>query len=133
MVLRETSRPKRGLLPQVTPLLALLILGALAWQLASVLLQLFGAAVIAILLRALSDPITRRTPLPAPASLALVVLSVFALVGGIGTAFGFQITAETNEILDRLPAAWGWLQSSPPPQPAATSFRTSTSPRSSRA
>ena len=71
------------------------------------LLLLFGAVVIAVLLRSLSDPISRRTPLPSGASLALVLLGILILVGGGGWLFGLQITAQVNEILNRLPAAWG--------------------------
>ena len=103
--------PRPGLLQRVAPLIALVLIGTLAWQLASVLLLLFGAVVIAVLLRSLSDPITRRTPLPSGASLALVLLGILVLVGGGVWLFGLQITAQINEILNRLPAAWNWIQS----------------------
>ena len=108
-----TDAPSPGgqLLRRAAPLLALVVIGALAWQLASVLLLLFGAVVIAVLLRSLSDPITRHTPLPSGLSLAVVMLGILTLVVGGGWLFGLQITAQVNEILNRLPAAWGWIQS----------------------
>ena len=106
-----SASPRPGLLQRVAPLLAVVLIGALAWQLASILLLLFGAVVIAVLLRSLSDPISRRTPLPSGASLALVLLGILVLVGGGGWLFGLQITAQVNEILNRLPAAWNWIQS----------------------
>ncbi len=90
--------------------MALALLGVLAWQLASILLLLFGAIVIAVLLRSLSDPISRHTPLPQGASLALVVLGIVVFAAGGGWLFGLQITGQVNDILDRSPAAWAWIQ-----------------------
>jgi predicted PurR-regulated permease PerM len=107
----KNPSPDKPLLRRAAPLLTLALLGILAWQLASILLLLFGAVVIAVLLRSLSDPISRRTPLPPGASLALVLLGILVLAGGGGWLFGLQITGQVNDILDRSPAAWFWIQS----------------------
>jgi len=98
------------LLVRLGPLIALALVGALAWQLASVLLLLFGAAVIAVLLKALADPVTRHTPLSRGLSLGVVVLAIIALLVGGGWLFGIQITTQINGILERAPAAWNLLQ-----------------------
>ena len=100
----------RPLLIRLGPVIALALLGALAWQLASVLLLLFGAAVISVLLKALADPVRRHTPLSEGLSLGLVVLTIIALLAGGFWMFGIRITAEANGILERAPAAWDWIQ-----------------------
>lgn len=45
---------------------AVVALALLAWYLVDVLLLVFGAILIAALLRALAEPIARRTPLSIP-------------------------------------------------------------------
>jgi predicted PurR-regulated permease PerM len=100
----------RPLLVRLGPLIALVLVGVLAWQLASVLLLVFGAVVIAALLKALAEPVSRHTPLSQGLSLGLVVLAIIALVGGGGWLFGIQITTQVNGILERAPAAWSWIQ-----------------------
>jgi predicted PurR-regulated permease PerM len=84
--------------------------GALAWQLVSVLLLVFAAVVIAVLLKTLADPVSRHTPLSRGLSLGLVVLTIIALLAGCGWMFGLQITSQVNGILERAPAAWSWIQ-----------------------
>jgi predicted PurR-regulated permease PerM len=100
----------RPLLVRLGPLIALALVAALAWQLVSVLLLVFGAVVIAVLLKALADPVRRHTPLSQGLSLGLVVLTIIALMAGGGWMFGIQITTQVNGILERAPAAWNWLQ-----------------------
>lgn len=60
------SRGDTRFLRRVLIVAAVAALALLAWYLIAVLLLVFGAVLIAVLLRALADPIARQTPLSIP-------------------------------------------------------------------
>jgi predicted PurR-regulated permease PerM len=95
---------------RVLVVLALVTLALFLWQVVDVLLLIFGASLIAILLRTLADPIARHTPLPESVALGLVVLLVLGLFGLAGWLFGSEIAAQLGELVDRLPDAWDSVQ-----------------------
>ncbi len=66
-------------------------------------LLLFFGALLAILLRSPTNWIVRRTGMRDGLALALVGLSVLALLGGIGYFFGKTIAEQTIELSSRLP------------------------------
>lgn len=71
----------------------------------------FGAALIAVLLRSLANPIRRRTPLDAAWSLGVAVLAVLLLVALIGWFVGAQVAAQVDQLEEMLPKAWSAAQS----------------------
>ena len=88
----------------ITVAVAALALIALRWL--QVFLLAFGAALIAVMLRALANPIRRRTPLDAGWSLAVAVLFVVAILGLTGWFVGAQIAAQFDQLEQMLPKAW---------------------------
>lgn len=88
----------------ITVAVAALALVALRWL--QVFLLAFGAALIAVMLRSLANPIRRRTPLDAAWSLAVAVLIVMAVVGLVGWFVGAQISAQFDQLEQMLPKAW---------------------------
>lgn len=82
--------------------LALLLL----WILLDLLVLVFGAVVIAVLLRALADPIARHTRLGDRGSAMVAVLLVASIFTGFGWIFGAQVRSEFTGLSQTLPAAW---------------------------
>jgi predicted PurR-regulated permease PerM len=85
---------------------AVVALAFVAWRLASVFLLLFAAIVLAMVLRVLSDPISRHTGIGLRLSLAIVVLALFTVFGLAGWLFGDRLSQQIGEISTRLPKAW---------------------------
>lgn len=92
----------------ITVAVAALALIALRWL--QVFLLAFGAALIAVLLRALANPIRKRTPLNAAWSLAVAVVLVLAIVGLAVWFVGAQVTAQLDQLSQILPKAWAAAQ-----------------------
>ena len=89
---------------------SVVVLALLAWHLVDVLLLVFGAVLVAVLLRALADPIAGATRLP---DALAVVAATLAMVGSIGLAawlFGAEVRAQVAELAERLPQAWRSLE-----------------------
>jgi predicted PurR-regulated permease PerM len=89
---------------------ALVVGGLLVWRLADVLLLAFGAILVAVLLHALSEPLTRRLRLPRPLALTLAVVSFSAVIGGAVWLFGQQVALQVATLGELLPKAWRALQ-----------------------
>jgi predicted PurR-regulated permease PerM len=93
--------------------LGLVALVFLAWQLRTVIVLLFGAVVVATIIRAIADPCTNRLRVPEGLAVLLAVLVIVVLVGGVGWMLGNQIAAQTETLADTLPTAFrtvdGWL------------------------
>lgn len=87
--------------PPLTPgRVALIALGALAaWQLRGILLLGFTSILIALALRALSDPLARRFRLPEGAALAIVVLATLGFLAGALTLFGWRVADQYDAIV----------------------------------
>lgn len=86
--------------------LALVALALLLWQLRDLLLVIFGAVVVAVVLRALADPIGRHTRLPDGAALTTVVLLIVAVLSAAFWMFGSEVSAQVRTLAERLPEAW---------------------------
>ncbi|HET9160893.1 MAG TPA: AI-2E family transporter [Caulobacteraceae bacterium] len=90
--------------------LFVVLAAALAWigyLLHHVLLLGFGAVLVAVLLRALADPIRRRTRLDAAWSLGVTALALFILIGGIVFFVGASVGAQMSQLGEALPEAIG--------------------------
>jgi len=77
---------------------------AVRWLL--VFLLGFGAVLFSVLLRALADPIRRRTPLGPAWSLAAAVVLLLALIGLTIWFVGAQVAAQFDQLTVVLPKAW---------------------------
>lgn len=90
--------------------IALAALALLFWQLRSVILMLFGAVVVAAIIRAIADPIARVTRLPNGVSVIIAALIIFGVIGGAIWMMSAQITAQTQVLTERLPEAMDKLE-----------------------
>jgi predicted PurR-regulated permease PerM len=98
-----------NLVRYVQKLLIAVAVGALAliiyrWH--HVFLLAFGAMLTAVVLRSLADPIRRRTPLSASASLGVAVVGVVLVVIALGWFVGAQVSRQMAQLLEALPGAW---------------------------
>jgi predicted PurR-regulated permease PerM len=84
---------------------AILALALLFWFAFSYVLLLFLGVLLAILLRAPTDWLARRTGMRDGFALALVCLLLAALLGAVGYFFGTTIAAQTAELSSRLPGS----------------------------
>jgi predicted PurR-regulated permease PerM len=88
-----------------------------------VLLLLFGAVLIAILLRSIAGPVARHTPIPDRGAVALAAQLILGLLAGLVLLLGTQIRVQGAALLERLPdlvqavedqlgadALGGWLE-----------------------
>lgn len=111
------KRP-RGLVQRFRPgwgalqLFGLVILALFVWRLADVLLLAFGAILVAALLHALADPLTRRLGLGRPLALTLAVAGLTAAIGATLWLFGQQIAVQLLALGELVPRAWHALQAS---------------------
>lgn len=90
--------------------LGLIALAYLLYRLIDVFLLVFGAVVVAVLLRAIADPLRARAGLPNVAAVLVAVLAVVAILGLSGWLFGRQVEAQAAVLADTLPAAWERVQ-----------------------
>ncbi|MDZ4321699.1 MAG: hypothetical protein U1A07_23180, partial [Phenylobacterium sp.] len=81
-----------------------------AWQLIDVMLLVFGAILVAVLLRALGDPIYKLTPLNEGLSLLAAGLLIISLLSAAGWLFGATVAEQVEELLASLPQSAEELQ-----------------------
>ncbi|EWY42048.1 hypothetical protein N825_19140 [Skermanella stibiiresistens SB22] len=82
----------------------------LAWQIIDVLLLVFGAVLLAVMLRRSADWLADHTPLSAGWALVVVVLGIMILLGLCGWLFGAQISSQVEQLTNVVPEAWGRLK-----------------------
>ena len=90
----------------------LTIIGCILWLAAEVLFLLFGAILLAILLRAISEGIARLTRLPSGISLLLTIILLFGAVAGLVALLAPQVSSQVSELGERLPESLDRLESS---------------------
>ncbi|KAB7768863.1 AI-2E family transporter [Xanthomonas maliensis] len=112
--------PRSDLRAFVLRVIVVLALIACAWllcTLSGLLLMVFGAIVLAVLLRAMTDWVRRWVPISEGWALALVVVVVAVGLGALLWLFGSQLASELSALQRSLPSAWGrfhdWLASGP--------------------
>lgn len=81
----------------------LLVVIALLVYAFDVLLLVFGAILVAIVLRAPADWLARKTPLSPAWALALVVLALVGVIGAGVWLMGAQLAQQTTDMIDQLP------------------------------
>jgi predicted PurR-regulated permease PerM len=87
-------------------LLGLLGLAWLAWSLRGLLILVFGAVLLAVILRALVEPARDRLHLKDGAALALAVAVVAGTLLGALWLFGAEVAAQASSLGEAIPAAW---------------------------
>lgn len=75
----------------------------LAWQLAHVLLLAFGAVLVAVLLRAITNLIAHHTPLGGRSALAVSTILVGLIIAGFITLLGAQIRMQFETLVESVP------------------------------
>ena len=99
---------------------ALIVIGlaavaVLSWQLRTVLVLLFGAVVMATVVRSLADPLSKHLRLPDPIAVLIGVLLIVGIIAGVAWLLGQQIAAQMAALTTTLPTALGridqWLAS----------------------
>ncbi|WP_372382656.1 AI-2E family transporter [Xanthomonas sp. NCPPB 1068] len=111
------SSDLRAFAVRVIIVLALVACAWMLWTLSDLLLMVFGAILVAVLLRALASWVTRHTRVSDGWALALVV--VVLTVGFIALLwlFGSQLASEVGALQRTLPQAWtrfhDWVAAGP--------------------
>jgi predicted PurR-regulated permease PerM len=90
--------------------LACVALALFAWRVRDVLLLVFGAVLLATVLRALADTISQWTPIGGRWAFMVSVGAVLGLVVLAGWLFGAEIHSQTDQLLEALPRAWQQLE-----------------------
>ena len=98
--------PDRQFVRRVLIVLGLGALFFLLWQLRTVVIMLFGAVVVASVFRALADVLRKWLRLPDWIAVALSVLLIFGLIGGLVAMFGTQVSQQAHLLGEALPKAW---------------------------
>lgn len=97
--------------------LALIAFGLLLWQLSGLVLLIFGAVVVAALLRAIVGQVIRFTRMPEGMALGATIVVLVAAFALLMWMFGSQLAAQMATLRQTLPAAWdhfqAWLSNSP--------------------
>lgn len=86
------------------------ILVVAAWKLLDLLLLVFGAVLVAVLLRAIANALTAGTHLPPKWSLMLTVLGLAGVVAIVGWLFGAEVRAQMEGLSARVTEAWGPIE-----------------------
>jgi predicted PurR-regulated permease PerM len=110
-------RPDGGTVRLLIATVVAVAVALLAWQLADVLLLLFGAVLFATVLLAIAKPLVRRFGWPERVALAVAVLALLGVLVAIGWLIGDRIASQFEILRARLPdalkALTGWLDSHP--------------------
>ena len=85
--------------------LAITALAAAIWALSDMILLLFGAVLIAVMLRAIADPITAYIRIPDPWALLLAGLLVIAILVLAAYFLGPELAKQMRGLFERLPVA----------------------------
>ena len=99
---------------RVLIVVGILALAAALYALSDILLLIFGAVLVAVVLRAIALPINRGTTLGQRFSLLAAGLGVLGLLAAIGFIFGAQIKDQLVSLVNNLPAAAAAVSKSVP-------------------
>lgn len=93
---------------------------ALLWYLFDVFLLIFGGILLAVVLRAPTDWLAKKTPLSSPWALALVLLLITATLVGTGWLLGASVKEQAQAIAEQAPQmlervqerldSYGWVR-----------------------
>ena len=86
------------------------LLALLSIKLSTLWVLLFGAVVVAVILRSIADPLRRHAKLPDGLAVLAAVLTVLLVVALVSALFGYQIYRQANDLVAIVPRAWEVLQ-----------------------
>lgn len=93
---------------------AIVALGIIIWRLSSIFILVFAGIVVAMVLRALAEPLAAATGVAHRWAVAAVVVMLLALAALGVWLFGERIAGQFDQIVARVPEAWTrfreWLQ-----------------------
>jgi|GEM_PF-91385 len=89
----------------VATVVSVVLLLILLWQLMQVLLVVFGGLLFAVFLRGMARPLRSRFRLGDGSSVTLVLVGLFALLGGLGALIAPSVGPQIEEMAARLPDA----------------------------
>jgi predicted PurR-regulated permease PerM len=104
-VTQQPNRDDALFIRRALIVIALAAVAWLLWQLRTVLVLLFGAIVMATIVRAVADPLSKHLRLPNVLSMLIAVLLIVGVIGGAGWLMGQQIAAQTDALAQTLPKA----------------------------
>ena len=96
---------ERAFVRRALIVIGLAALALLLWQLRSVLVLLFGAVVMATVIRSLAEPLSKHLRLHDGVAVLVAVLLIVGVLVGIGWLLGQQIAAQTDALAETLPRA----------------------------
>jgi predicted PurR-regulated permease PerM len=94
---------------RVLTVFALAALAYALWTLSDILLLIFGAALTAVALRAMMEPIVRTTGLSEPLALCAIFLALAVIIAGLVMSFGPKIAEQSAYLFQQLPVALNTL------------------------
>lgn len=103
---RRTNGSDGNFVRQVLIALALTAVALLAWQLRDVLLMLFGAVVVAAIVRAIAEPIGRWTRVPDGIAVGIAAIAMIGLIAGTIWLLGAQIAGQARTFAQTVPTAF---------------------------
>jgi predicted PurR-regulated permease PerM len=104
------SHNHRLFIERVLIVLAIGGLALLLWALRGLAILVFGAVLVAVILRVIANPIRRRLHLPDGVALLIAVLIVAGLVGAAFTIFGAEVARQASSLRESIPEAWAAVQ-----------------------
>ena len=107
---RDYERLYRLIVRVMLTAVAIFVVLAAVWKLLDLLVLVFGAVVIAVLIRALADWIAGRTPLKGGWSVAAAILAIIATLALLAVTLGPRIQGQFVDLLETLPSAWSSLR-----------------------
>lgn len=102
----DRASPDRVFVRRAFIVLALAGLVAAAWVLADILLLLFGAVLIAVLLRAIASPLVRKVGLPEHYALLAAVLVILLVGAAAVLMLGPELSRQMRVLFASLPEAF---------------------------
>jgi predicted PurR-regulated permease PerM len=99
------DRSDAAFVRRVLIVVAVVTLALLLWALQAALLLVFAGIVVAVLLRALAQPLERRLGLAGGWSLLVVALALGTVLVGAAFAVGSDVQAQLSDLAARMPVA----------------------------
>jgi len=99
-----------GFVQKTLFLLVIIGLSLLALNLVSLWLLVFGAVVVATVLRATAEPLVKYLRLKDSWAVLLALLFLVVFLAASGWLFGSEIVRQTNNLSQELPQAWAQLE-----------------------
>jgi len=90
-----------------------------AVRLANLWILIFGSVVVAVVIRAIADPLVERLRFKDGLAVLTAIVTILAVLAGIGFLFGQQISEQVQQLALKLPGAWTQFQARLQASPAA--------------